>query len=139
MINEYKMPEEIMSILSDTDVLYMVKNNYVKNTHLNKIKYGSTFTDEEVASWLNLNVKTYRSYKKSSSDLKPDIQEHIIKLLSLIKHGAEVFGSVSAFSEWLETDHLFLDWKKPTDFLNTISGIAFIDRRLTGIEYGDNA
>jgi len=139
MVSEYNIPEEIMSIVSDADVLYMVKNNYVKNTHLNEIKYGSTFTDEEVASWLNLNVKTYRSYKKSSSDLKPDIQEHIIKLLSLIKHGAEVFGSVSAFSEWLETDHMFLDWKKPTDFLNTISGIAFIDRRLTGIEYGDNA
>jgi len=140
-MGKYKLYNENTSIpsqLSDVEVLYMVKNNEINSNHLVALKNETTFSDDEISKWLNINVKTFRAYKKTSALIKPDIQEHTIKLLSLIRHGTEVFGSVNAFSQWLNTNHLFLDFKKPADFLNTISGIKFIDNRLYGIEYGDN-
>lgn len=138
-MREYEVSDEIQNMVSETQILYMVNNNLVNPDHLNALKYGGTFTDDAVASWLNLNVKTYRSYKKSAGPLKPDIQEHTLKLLSLIKHGIDVFGTAETFSEWLYTEHMFLDWKKPEAFLNTISGISYVDKRLSAIEYGDNS
>lgn len=56
-----------------------------------------------------------------------------------MKHGIEVFNSSDEFSKWLETENYYLDKKKPIEYLNTISGIKFIDDLLTGMEYGDNA
>jgi len=137
-LKEYPEYDKIPPQLSDVEVLYMVKNNEITGNHLEALKNATTFSDDEISKWLNINVKTFRAYKKTSTGIKPDIQEHTIKLLSLIRHGTDVFGSVASFSEWLNTRHLFLESKKPAEFLNTISGIKFIDNRLYGIEYGDN-
>ena len=38
----------------------------------------------------------------------------------------------------MKIDNPFLDYSKPIDYLNTITGIRFINDRLTAIEYGDN-
>jgi uncharacterized protein (DUF2384 family) len=70
--------------------------------------------------------------------LKENLKEHIILLLSLIKHGTQVFGSKDGFDQWLTTGNFFLDSKTPVTFLNTVTGIRFIDERLTAMEYGDN-
>ena len=57
----------------------------------------------------------------------------------LLKHGIEVFGTEEDFKRWLNTINFFFDKKAPVEFLNADDGIKFIDDRLTGIEYGDNA
>ncbi len=131
--------KSIPSQVSEADVLYLISNQSIDGSYVNEIKESVNFSDNEIAKWLNVNVKTFRNYKQPAAKIKPDIQEHTIMLLSLIKHGSEVFGNLDLFSEWLNTENFFLDYKKPSDFLNTISGIRFIDARLTGIEYGDNA
>ena len=59
-------------------------------------------------------------------------------ILTLIKHGREVFGSVEKFSSWLDTENFFFDKKTPSKFLTTSSGLKFVDDRLTAMEYGDN-
>jgi len=58
---------------------------------------------------------------------------------ALFKHGIEVFGTEEKFVEWLKSENFFFDKKAPKEFLNTNAGIEFIDCRLTGLEYGDNA
>lgn len=60
------------------------------------------------------------------------------KLLLLNKHAEKLFDSNEDFSKWLNTPNFFFDKKMPSDFLGTISGIQFIDNRLTAMEYGDN-
>lgn len=93
-----------------------------------------------LARWLNITPRTFQNYlDKGTITLKDNLREHIIMVLSLYKHGKEVFGSVSDFETWLSAKNIFLDGKEPADFLDTISGIRFIDSRLTAIEYGDNA
>jgi uncharacterized protein (DUF2384 family) len=66
------------------------------------------------------------------------VKEQVLLLLSLIKHGVEVFGSVKEFDNWLNAENFYFDNKSPVTFLNTITGMKFIDDRLTAMEYGDN-
>ncbi len=93
-----------------------------------------------LARWLNITPRTFKNYlDKGNITLKENLREHIIMVLALYKHGAEVFGNIPDFETWLSEKNILLSSKAPSDFLDTISGIRFIDSRLTAIEYGDNA
>lgn len=131
--------EPIPAYIRMPEVMSLVQSGSIDFRYLDVLKNISHAKDDVLSSWLNINVKTFRSYKKGTVAFGPDIQEHTVMLLSLIKHGTDVFGDTDAFSSWLETENFYLDGRKPSDFLNTISGIKFIDDHLTGMEYGDNA
>lgn len=95
--------------------------------------------DDVLSKWLNITPRTFRNYKNSNSlTLKGNTKEHIILILSLYKHGTEVFDSVLDFETWLSKKNPLLDNRAPVDFLDTISGIKFIDNRLTAMEFGEN-
>jgi uncharacterized protein (DUF2384 family) len=95
--------------------------------------------DTILSKWLNITPRTFRNYKNNDKlVLKDNIKEHIILILSLYKHGIEVFGNVEDFELWLSQKNYLLDNRAPEDFLETISGIKFIDNRLTAIEFGEN-
>lgn len=108
--------------------------NYLKL--LKKLTYS---TDDRIAFWLNMNVKTYRNHRDKAIPLKPDTREHMIMLLTVASHGIRVFGDSEAFGEWLETEQFHFDQQKPASLLNTNSAVRLLDDRLTGMEYGDNA
>jgi putative toxin-antitoxin system antitoxin component (TIGR02293 family) len=101
-------------------------------------KHLSTLPDTELADKLNINVKTLRRYRNHTVEVKKPLQEHVIILASLLKHGLEVFGDKEKLTEWLTKKNLLLDGNSPIDFLDTISGIQFVEDRLIAIEYGDN-
>jgi len=69
--------------------------------------------------------------------MRKDLQEHVIMLLSLMKHGVDVFENAETFEKWLRLANPFFDGECPITFLDTINGIAFVDDRLTAIEFGD--
>jgi uncharacterized protein (DUF2384 family) len=95
--------------------------------------------DQVLSKWLNITTRTFRNYKSNRAlVLKDNIKEHIILILSLYKHGTEVFDTVENFEQWLSEKNYLLDNRAPADFLGTISGIRFIDNRLTALEYGEN-
>jgi len=123
----------------DTNItLGMIKLDKVGPQHLQAIKDLTLFNDEKISDWLDISVKTYRSYKKPNSIIKARIKEHAVMALSLIKHGIEVFETNENFTNWLQKENFFFDKKAPIEFMNTNSGIKFIDDRLTALEYGDN-
>lgn len=124
-------------IASEPDVLYAVRQNKVNADQIERLKELSGLKDESLASSLNLNIKTFRSYKSKSTALKPYLQEHILMLLQLFIHGTNFFGSTGKFHEWLTKKNYFFDNDMPLNFLNTISGIRFTDDRITSMEYGD--
>jgi uncharacterized protein (DUF2384 family) len=103
------------------------------------LKLLSGAEDKEISHWLDLSEKTYRTHKTTGKVTKPALQEHVVTLLSLFKHGREIFGSSEKFKEWLNKENFHFNKKAPITFIDTISGIKFIDDRLTGLEYGDNA
>jgi putative toxin-antitoxin system antitoxin component (TIGR02293 family) len=124
--------------ISDSEILNLLQTNDINWEYIDTIKEMTDLNDEVISVWLNISVRSFRSYRQSNSRLKENLKEQVIVLLSLIKHGIQVFGTKDRFDQWLTTENFFLDGKTPVAFLNTVTGIRFIDDRLTAMEYGDN-
>ncbi|MEQ8241336.1 MAG: DUF2384 domain-containing protein [Cyclobacteriaceae bacterium] len=129
---DFMSPTTLLSVLNNTS------SNNIKED-LEFIKNNTSSSDQTIADWLNVNVKTYRNYREAGANLRPDIKEHLIILTALIKHGLAVFGSPEAFGSWLHTENFQLAKLKPAALLNTNSGVRLVDDRIAGIEFGDNA
>lgn len=129
---------EVPEISNFTKILFYLRQNNINSNYFNYLKEITTLSDEIISTWLNINSKTLRAYRKPESVSKDNIKEHLVLLISLYKHGTNVFESKENFDKWLVSENYFLDNKAPKKFLDTISGIKFIDDRLTAIEYGDN-
>jgi uncharacterized protein (DUF2384 family) len=138
-MEQTRLLKGIPSRVDTATTLRLIKADQIGARHLQAIKDLTDLSDEKISDWLDVSVKTFRSYKKPDTSIKARIKEHAILTLSLIKHGIEVFGTTAAFSKWLEKENFYFDKKAPIEFMATYSGIKFIDDRLTGIEYGDNA
>jgi len=137
-ISNQELLEIIPGRISDSEVLTLLKTQDINWKYVLTVKEYTNLNDDLLSDWLNVSVKTFRSYKKQDSELKENIKEQVVLLLSLFKHGVEVFGSQDNFYTWLKTENYFLDGDLPINFLKTITGIRFIDDRLTAMEYGDN-
>ncbi|MBC6427366.1 MAG: DUF2384 domain-containing protein [Ekhidna sp.] len=124
--------------VTDTQVLHLLHSEVMSKMQVQVFKNYTQLEDETLSDWLNISVKTFRNYKKTDTELKENIKERIILLISLFKHGKEVFGTTDQFISWMNIDNPFFDYSKPIDYLNTITGIRFINDRLTAMEYGDN-
>ena len=120
---------EVVNILSDWDN----RTNY-----LDVFKEYSQLNDVQIAYMLDLDVKTFRTYKSEKKPLSERLKEQTISLLSLFKHGMMVFGTSDNFQNWLKSKNFIFDGAAPEKNLQTISGIKFIDDRLTAMEHGDN-
>ena len=64
---------------------------------------------------------------------------NLITNQSLMDNGIKVFGTKENFEIWLQRENFFFDKKAPAEFMYTLEGIKFINDRLTGMQYGDNA
>lgn len=137
-VGQVSIAKNIPGRITDSQVLQLLKTGEVDHRYLLYFKQQSNISDELLSSWFNLNVKTFRNYKNNSNDLNDNLKEQIILLVSLFKHGTAVFGSEEKFSDWLKRGNFFFDGDEPISFLKTITGIRFIEDRITAIEYGDN-
>ncbi|GAO42299.1 antitoxin Xre/MbcA/ParS toxin-binding domain-containing protein [Flavihumibacter petaseus] len=135
---EYDLLDNIPASIDDGEILNILNDSDVNWQYVAAIKKNTEFTDNVISDWLNVSVKTFREYKKPNSAFKANVKEHVVLLLSLMKHGKAVFGSTKAFDEWLNRENFYFDHRIPMTFMNTITGIKFIDHRLTAMEYGDN-
>ena len=130
--------DSVPRYINDGEMLHLLYTTDINWRYVNAIKTLTDLSDNIISDWLNISVKTFREYKKPKSIFKENVKEQVLLLLSLIKHGVEIFGSVKDFESWLNQENYYFDNKNPVSFLNTITGIKFIDDRLTAMEYGDN-
>lgn len=130
--------EEIPALVQDSEMVYVLQRKEVNWKHIQAIKELTRYTDDILAGWLNLSVRTFRDYRKPTSILKENVKEQVILLLTLMKHGIAVFGTADAFYTWLQTQNFFFNNEMPSSYLNMITGIRYVDERLTALEYGDN-
>ena len=133
-----KILRDIPYRINDTDILLYLQKEKINWAYVLTLKKSTKFNDDILSDLLNVSVKTFRSYKKPEQEINDNIKEHLLLLLSIIQHGKKIFGSSDKFEEWLVKENFFFDKKSPIEFMNTITGIRFIDDRLTAIEYGDN-
>ena len=130
--------KDVPGHINDSEILNFLYTKEVNWQHVNAIKTLTDFNDGVISDWLNVSVKTFREYKKPTTSFKENVKEQVLLLLSLIKHGIDVFGSVNEFDQWLNRKNFYFDNKTPNDYLNTVTGVRFVDDRLTAMEYGDN-
>ena len=98
---------DIPPTVSEPEVLYAVRQNKITSNHIDSLKRLSGLKDELLSASLNLNIKTFRSYKLKSAPMKPYLQEHVFTLLALFKHGIDFFGNSEKFGEWLQKKTIF--------------------------------
>ena len=135
----YQLMQQLPMPLTELFIINQMNKGSIDNTYLQAIKDISNLPDAILASILDITPKTYKTYITGKSRFKDTIQEQIILLLDLYKHGFHVFSSEVNFQQWLERPNFYLDQKKPIEFLVSKSGISFIDDQLTAIQYGENA
>lgn len=134
-----KIIEEIPLVDDFSNVYFYTLKSKLDADYIKILDQIIGLNDSVLARWLNITPRTLRNYKNHPElVLKDTIKEHIILILSLYKHGIEVFDSVEKFELWLSKENYFLNNRAPMDFLETISGLKFIDNRLTAIEFGEN-
>ena len=130
--------KNIPDITNYSDIFFYIRNHDVDWKYLTYLKDLTTFSDDVISDWLNISVKTLRTYRRSETKFKDNLKEHIVLILSLYEHGITVFENKENFDQWLTTNNVFFDGNAPKNYLDTVMGIKFIDDRLTAIEYGDN-
>ncbi|MEO1010654.1 MAG: MbcA/ParS/Xre antitoxin family protein [Bacteroidota bacterium] len=138
MLAEKKIFESIPSELEASWVVNYLSSEKFSPSHVRVLRSKTSANDKTLSWILNIAPKTLTTYTKDVSNAKIDTKEHILMLIALLKHGTAVFGSSEDFNKWLEVPNIFLDQRRPMDFLNTINGIKMIDNRLIAMEYGDN-
>lgn len=121
------------------NIIYYISAQGKSKQYFAKLKAISGVDDKEISSWLGMTEKTYRNYRSEDKSVKSNLMEHIVMLISLFNHGIDIFGDAPQFRKWLTTKNYYFGNKEPEYYIDTVSGIRFIDDRLTGIEYGDNA
>jgi len=87
----------------------------------------------------NKSMKTFQNYSDRNTALDSGTSEKLLRLFALYTKGAEVFGSVDAFNEWLSKPLLVMGKVAPHTMLDTITGIDLVNEELIRIEYGDLA
>jgi uncharacterized protein (DUF2384 family) len=134
----YDSLEDFPTSLSDSEVLYWLRTREVDIDFLNRLKDCSATTDDIIAGWLNISVRTLRNYRNPAYRIRENIKEQALLLMALFVHGNDVFGNAAQFNDWLNTENFFFEGRSPSSMLNTVSGIRFVNERLHAIEYGDN-
>jgi hypothetical protein len=128
------------SPLDEGKILNIISSDLFDRQSISFIKKITKFEDKFISDLLKISIKTLRNYTLVGAMLKTRLaKEHWIKILSLFKHGEEVFGDKNLFIEWLNEDNYYFDKKPPIYYLDTAAGIKLIDNQLTGMQYGDNA
>jgi uncharacterized protein (DUF2384 family) len=137
---ETDIMEQIPSGIDTEKTLQLISNATKPRSYFSLLKAFTGEDDEKLSGWLDMSVKTFRDYRDNASkQIKESVKEHLIVIISLMKHGSEVFGDYAKFREWLEKENFYFDKRRPIEYMSSISGMKFIDDRITALEYGDNA
>jgi len=136
---QQKILEEIPTLNDFSKIYFYTVQSKFDNDFVKTLDSMIGLNDTILSDWLSITPRTFRNYKKNTDlILKGNIKEHIVLIISLYKHGIEVFGDTDNFEKWLSMKNPLLDNQAPTSFLDTVSGIKFIDNRLSALEYGEN-
>ena len=81
-------------------------------------------------------VKTIQNYAAKQLVLDAALSEKLIKLFALFELGAEVFGGVTYFNQWIHTSAYGLGYQVPLEMMETITGIKLVEDQLLRIAYG---
>lgn len=130
MANEKKF----MHVVNDKDLIPVIREGVPKKA-LDNLVIKTGINKNELPNILSTSERTLRRYSDKQK-LSPEQSERIIELAKLYSRGENVFGTLDAFKEWMESSVMSLGNKKPAEFLDTSLGIQLLMDELGRIEHG---
>lgn len=122
------------TIHSDSD-LYNEIEHGIKSSAVTKFAKESGLTEEHISLLIPINRKTL-SRRKVSGMLDSKESDRLILIAKVYAHALDVFGTKTKVNQWLNTNNLALDNRKPFDLLKNSLGCQMLDNLLYRIEYG---
>ena len=126
--------KEFEAIRNDNDFINVIRTGIPRQA----MTYLMDITDLsllEMATITHTSDRTLRRYKPQQK-LSQEQSERMIELAKLYSRGEEVFGSITAFKQWMDAILVPLGNKKPKDFLDTSLGINMLLDEIGRIEHG---
>jgi putative toxin-antitoxin system antitoxin component (TIGR02293 family) len=120
---------------TEFDLLREIEKGISYN-HFKDFSEDIPFTTQEWADILHVSERTLMRYSKENKKFDTLPSQQIIEIAALFGKGKELFGSIEAFSEYLDTNSLALGDRKPKDLLTSTVGIRIIRNELIRIEHG---
>ncbi len=122
------------TIRNNADFIGIIRKGVPKKS-LDHLMDHTGLTVAEISTIIRTSDRTLRRYT-ARQKLNPEQSERIIELARLYSRGAEVFGSMDAFKQWMNSTVLALGNKKPKTYLDTSLGINILMNELGRIEHG---
>ncbi|MCF6807280.1 DUF2384 domain-containing protein [Thiotrichales bacterium 19S9-12] len=121
-------------IHSDSD-LYDEINHGIKSAALTRFAKVSGLTEERLLALIPITRKTFLR-RKEQGFLGSNESDRLILIAKVYAHALDVFGQKEKTHQWLITNNISLDNKKPIDLLKNSLGCQIVDDILYRIEYG---
>lgn len=121
-------------IYNNTDFIAIIREGVPKKA-LDSLLVHTGISVAEMANIIKTSDRTLRRYTPQQK-LGPEQSERLIELARLYSRGEEVFDTLDAFREWMDSPVLALGNKKPKEFLDTSLGIDMLMDELGRIEHG---
>jgi len=90
---------------------------------------------KEMSKMLSISERQLSRYEDNKV-LRTDLSSHLIQITELYKFGYEVFGDVTKFQKWMNSEIRALGYQKPMELLDTPFGINDVKNILGRLEYG---
>jgi putative toxin-antitoxin system antitoxin component (TIGR02293 family) len=122
------------SYQNDQELINLTRSGIEKSS----IKYMADYLDisqEMMSQFLHTSFRNIQ--RKDDHDLLDTLKsERMIALAAFSQKAIQVLGSQKALQSWIKSPLMALDFKKPTDFLDTTFGINMLYKILGRIEQG---
>lgn len=127
-------PDSLADVHSDYDLVQLIRRGLSKNS-IDRMMITMGITTTDMAKILRISDRTMRRYENNTV-LDAEQSERLIELARLYSRGAEVFGSLSRFRNWMSNPVVSLGHELPIDLTDTSVGTQLIHDTLGRIEYG---
>lgn len=94
------------------------------------------YSQAEVATLLEVDPSTLSRWRKQDKSIGKLRTKAVSELDQLIAKGVRIFGSATAFREWLNTTNISLKDQKPVDLLKELDGFELVDEALDALSWG---
>jgi uncharacterized protein (DUF2384 family) len=148
--NNYPINIDSTSLVNEPISLYLPAS-FSKNMVLDNLTQNSKQIFVKVLAVTELTIKnlaenifeitpkTFIKYKNNETKIPSRIAELAIELSALYDLGILIFGNASTFNLWLDKETIYFNNNKPSNYLNTSTGIHLIYEELKRIEFGATA
>lgn len=92
----------------------------------------------ELVPLIGLNLRSYQR-KKNAGHLTAQQSEHTLAMMSVLTNATEYFGTREVALKWLKTPQMIFSNQEAIDYLDTMTGIDFVNDVINRMKYGMTA